>query len=384
MGMIPKEQVPPMLLIDNPAIDKTKLPHLGDTISGTAKTVTIDDIIAAEGERIPNASTSQKQFNVGFVLLTRAGDSPVAAAQAIETLRRAWAGQFAELTQGAGGISNVPASLNVVIDSPADGTTITGPNVTVTGTVINSSGAETGVMVNGIPVTVNRGRFIANHVPLQIGSNTIAIIATDANGLTSTSTRTVTAQPGKYIQLTTNIESGVAPMDISLRLDGSFILNNPTLTTSGPVPVTLVVGASLAEYTVKLTVEGTYTIAASVVGPDGQNYNDTVTITVINRTQLENLLKRKWEGMKAAIIDGTPEVALNYFVSGIQNRYRAIFADPEINIIERLSEIIRFKVFTVKGRAVQAGAIRLESEGEYAYPVNFVKDAYGVWKILGF
>jgi hypothetical protein len=63
MGMIPKEQVPPMLLIDNPAIDKTQLPHLGDTISGTAKTVTIDDIIADEGACVPDAASSQKKFN---------------------------------------------------------------------------------------------------------------------------------------------------------------------------------------------------------------------------------------------------------------------------------------------------------------------------------
>ena len=70
MGMIPKEQVPPMLLVDNAAVDKTQLPQLGATITGTAKTVTIDDIIAAEGARVPAAATSQKKFDLGFVLLT--------------------------------------------------------------------------------------------------------------------------------------------------------------------------------------------------------------------------------------------------------------------------------------------------------------------------
>lgn len=183
MGMIPKEQVPPMLLIDNPAIDYTKLPHLGDTITGTARTVTIDDIIAAEGERIPNSTTSQKKFNVGFVLLSKPGENTTAAAQAIETLRKAWAGRFAELTNGVGGIANVPASLDVVIDSPANGATITGPDVTVSGTIINTTGAETGVVVNGMPATVNGSRFIVNHVPLQLGSNSLSITATDVNGL---------------------------------------------------------------------------------------------------------------------------------------------------------------------------------------------------------
>lgn len=93
MGMIPKEQVPPMLLIDNASIDKTKLPQLGTTITGTAKTVTIDDIIAAEGARIPDAATSPKQFKVGFVLVTRPGNNTTTATAAIETLRSAWAGR---------------------------------------------------------------------------------------------------------------------------------------------------------------------------------------------------------------------------------------------------------------------------------------------------
>ena len=43
MGMIPKEQVPPMLPIDNPAMDPTQLPLLGATVSGTATTVSIDE-----------------------------------------------------------------------------------------------------------------------------------------------------------------------------------------------------------------------------------------------------------------------------------------------------------------------------------------------------
>lgn len=33
MGMIPTEQASPMPLIDNAAIDKTKLPYLADTIT---------------------------------------------------------------------------------------------------------------------------------------------------------------------------------------------------------------------------------------------------------------------------------------------------------------------------------------------------------------
>jgi large repetitive protein len=149
MGMIQKDQVPPMLLIDNPAIDKMKLPELGATITGTARTVTMDQIVAALGERNPDAANSQKQFNVGFVLLTRPGVPVGNAPAAIETLRSTWAGRFAAFTQGKASVANVPAALTLTIDTPADRATITGPDVTVSGTIINTTGAETGVIVNG-------------------------------------------------------------------------------------------------------------------------------------------------------------------------------------------------------------------------------------------
>ena len=53
MGFYDKTQVPPMLLIHNPDIDPARMPETGVTISGTPRYITIDDIIAAEGERIP-------------------------------------------------------------------------------------------------------------------------------------------------------------------------------------------------------------------------------------------------------------------------------------------------------------------------------------------
>lgn len=384
MGMIPKEQVPPMLLIDNPSIDKMQLPQLGATVTGTAKTVTIDDIIAAEGARVPDSTTAQKLFNVGFVLLTRAGDSATAATQAIETLRKAWAGRFAELTQGKGGVSNVAASLEIAVDSPTDGATITGPDVTVNGSVINSTGAETGVVVNGMPATVNGSRFIANHVPLQIGSNTITVAATDASGLTSATAWCVTAQAGNYIRITSNIDSGTGPMDISLRLDGSFNITNPTMTTSGPVPVTLTVGASSSEFTAKLTVEGTYTITASAVGPDGQIYSDTVTITVTPRYLLENLLEAKWEGMKQKISTGDIQGAGTYFPQASREMFLSIFGDTTIDSVSRLNDVSAVKIYTLSDYYAQGGLIRQDEDGEFSYPITFSRDEVGLWRIYNF
>lgn len=384
MGMIPKEQVPPMLLIENPAIDKTKLPYLGDMISGTAKTVTINDIIAAEGARVPNAAASQKQFNVGFVLLTRAGDNATAATQAIETLRKAWAGRFAELTQGKGSVANIPASLELAIESPADGTTITGPDVTVSGTVINTSGEETGVTVNGMPATVNGSRFIVNHVPLTEGNNSITITATDADGLTATTSRSITAQAGNYIRINSNIDSGTGPLNVSLRLDGSFTVTNPTINVQGPVGVAVQQDTQSGTYTATLSIEGIYTVTAGATGPDGQAYIDSVTITVVPRYQLETLLKGKWEGMKAKIAAGDIQSAETYFPSASRQMFQSLFGDVNINGLARLNEVREVEIYSGAGNYAQGGLIRQDDDGVFSYPMTYSKDELGIWRIYNF
>ena len=102
---------------------------------------------------------------------------------------------------------------------------------------------------------------------------------------------------GNYIQLTSNIESGIAPLEVTLIIDGSFSIENSSLNVTCPVQpeITLI---SPDEYTVKFIVEGIYYITASAIGPDGNVYQDIIAITVMNKTQLDNLLKAKWERMK--------------------------------------------------------------------------------------
>lgn len=384
MGMIPKEQVPPMVLIDNPAIDKTLMPSLGASITGTPRTVTIDDIIAAEGERIPNAATSQKKFNVGFVLLTRAGDSTTTATQAIETLRSAWAGRLTEQTNGIGGINGVAPAVSVVIDSPVDGATIVGPDVTVSGTIINTSGAETGVTVNGMPATVTGNRFIVNNVPLQSGENSLVVTATDANGLTASATRNVTSAAGNYIRISSNIESGTGPLEVNLRIDGSFVVTAPVVHVTGPGGTATLMAISETEYMATFISEGTYVVTATATGPDGQTYTDSVTITVMSRYQLETLLKGKWEGINGKIAQNDLEGALQYIRTSARSYHRELFTalgnefpqlsegTPPLEFVYATEDIAKCRVFqqeTVLGESVTVG-----------YPVYFEKED-GIWRL---
>jgi Squalene-hopene cyclase C-terminal domain/CARDB/FlgD Ig-like domain/Prenyltransferase and squalene oxidase repeat len=104
MGMIDKSKVPPTLLIDNPAIDPTKMPEIGDTINGTARYVNVDDIIAVQdqGERVPNAKDSQKQFKVAFIYVVSPGTFKFDDLPGIENVRNAYLTRFSILTDGKG------------------------------------------------------------------------------------------------------------------------------------------------------------------------------------------------------------------------------------------------------------------------------------------
>jgi hypothetical protein len=110
MGMLDRSKVPPMLLIDSPGIDPTRLPEAGMTIPGTARTVTIDDIIAVMGPREPNASTSQKSFKTAFIYITRPGTFSSDSIYQIENIRNGFVTRHSILTDGKSIVEVAPTS----------------------------------------------------------------------------------------------------------------------------------------------------------------------------------------------------------------------------------------------------------------------------------
>jgi hypothetical protein len=120
--------------------------------------------------------------------------------------------------KGPGGTATVSVTVTVIspislqITSPSDGEWITGPDILVQGTLTNATGNETGVTVNGIMATVYGDHFMANHVPLQEGENTLTATATDIDGNTASASNTVYVETtGDYIRITANPVSGISP-----------------------------------------------------------------------------------------------------------------------------------------------------------------------------
>jgi len=75
MGFMPPENVEPWWYVGNqPALEGPYYPPVGSTFSGTRVDLSVDDVIAVEGPRIPAYPDTQRDFRMAFVLLTRQAD----------------------------------------------------------------------------------------------------------------------------------------------------------------------------------------------------------------------------------------------------------------------------------------------------------------------
>jgi hypothetical protein len=132
MGIYDKSKVPSMLLINNPSVDSSQLPQVGVTINGEATWVTVDDIIAAEGARVPDAASAPKSFRTAFIYLALPGTVDMQQVHGIESLRTEWIKRFSILTDGK-------AIMEVTPNLPVDAGVPTNPGTTDPGFTPNPS-----------------------------------------------------------------------------------------------------------------------------------------------------------------------------------------------------------------------------------------------------
>ncbi|MFH0725313.1 MAG: CARDB domain-containing protein [Pseudomonadota bacterium] len=126
-GFIGKTEVPPMLLIDSMDVDPQELPKPDVTIEGLSRYITIDDIVAAEGERIPHAGVSQKSFKIAVIYIARPGTCKREDLYKIKNLVQKWELWFSALTDGRAAVSSVGPLLEDFPENPGGGTPVADP-----------------------------------------------------------------------------------------------------------------------------------------------------------------------------------------------------------------------------------------------------------------
>jgi hypothetical protein len=297
---------------------------------------------------------------------------------------------YAITATGPGGTATANVTVEVSpitisITSPLDGETISRPDTLVEGTITNTTGNETGVTVNGMVAMVYGNQFVANHVPLEEGGNTITVTATDTDGNTITTSITINAlTTGDYIRIAADTESGISPLETTLRIDGSFSFTESSLTYTGPGEVEFLESTS-EEYRVRMTVEGVYYFTAEVTDSQSIAYTDIVAVVVLNQAELDTLLRAKWDGMKAALIAGDVEGATSFHHGVLKDEYESICNLIGSNLpvlVQQMQDIesVYTKGDKAKYRIKQDHTV----EGQtvtITYYIYFCKDGNGLWKI---
>jgi hypothetical protein len=105
MGLIPPGDVPPFYYVDGCA-SREEAPQIGALIQGRRVDVTIDQVIAAEGPRVPAANKAPHSFNMAFIIVSPPGQFPSEEAIAkVDRLRAAWEPYFIQITDGIGTVN---------------------------------------------------------------------------------------------------------------------------------------------------------------------------------------------------------------------------------------------------------------------------------------
>ena len=264
MGLAEASEVPNMFVMRNlRSVDGGGRwgPHTGDK-----EVVSIEQVVAAEGPRVPPASDAQKNFNAAFVYLLEPGRTPDPAAlrlhaEHLDKVIEHWShvtGGRSRVTARVPGVANRSP---VVTGTLADQVVRVGGAVAVdvgrafrdpdgdplTYVATSSARAVASVAVLGSTVTVT---------PASEGTTTVTVTATDAGGSNGTAAQTfaVTVRPAGGHRFTDDpIVPGVTPVravhftEVRVRIDilrreaglAPFRWTDPVL-LAGVTPVRLV------------------------------------------------------------------------------------------------------------------------------------------------
>ena len=275
--------------------------------------------------------------------------------------------------------------MNISITYPAAGTTINRPTTMVKGT-FTSDADEISIKINGMPADIYGNQFVINSLSLVDGDNIIIVNGIDSNGAVGRAEVSVKANTTvPYVTLNANITSGLSPLTsyfmVSTEIPNAVTGYQMDFDGDGVIDYT---GETFENMTFTYTPEGVYYPTVTVTDDQRNMYTDSIAIVVLNKETIDALLKGKWEGMKGALLAGNIETALNYFVEPSKDMYRNVFiqmGNDKIN--SRFSSIFDLRLDILYGKLSECGALRNEDGVVFSYPVTFIKDGDGIWKMMG-
>lgn len=286
----------------------------------------------------------------------------------------------------------VVAVLRVDITDPAPGTVVTTPTIWVRGTV-QSGGREVAITVplppgfdfTSVPGSAEGDTF-AVEVPVNADTTEITVIATDGTGATARDTVAITVQidPGAPSGIFQAFPAGgLAPLVITfeaaLETGGQLGLD---LESDGVIDFE---GPNVDGLPFVYARPGIYVASLRVTSNDGRVLMYQTSVEVYDRAALDTRVQAVWNGFRDALRSGNIEQAVAFIHSAHRAGWHAALAQLAPDVLAGIDSIL------TGIELVQAGAggaeyevVRLEGGQAFSYPVVFVADTDGRWRLWQF
>jgi PKD repeat protein len=143
-------------------------------------------------------------------------------------------------------------------------------------------------------------------------------------------------------------------------------------------------GATFENISHTYATEGIFYPTVTVTDNQGNSYSDTIAIIVLSKTEIDTLLKGKWEGMKGALRAKDIEKALNYIEVERRETHRAKFEALKDKMSAILDTFIEFNFVKFYRYTIEYEIVANENGVKYSYPITFIKGADGIWRFKKF
>lgn len=277
--------------------------------------------------------------------------------------------------------------LDVQITSPLDGSTVNRVQTLVRGTVTTSA-EEAGVVANDQFVAlVGEGRFAAVNVPLAIGTTRLHATAKNPCGHRATSEIVVTTEALQESPIILRGFPLIGLTPLSVSLETSATLGVPIAEFRWDVEGDGIidrVGATLTEVAQTYAQPGVFFPTVTVVAQDGRTFSETTAINVFSLSELDPMLQRRWTGLQAALARGDTEGALRVIAQGAQARYRFNLTLLQSQLTQLATQFPTIRFVQLNEGLAEYEITEFIDGQETRYPVQFVIDEDGLWKVRFF
>ena len=271
--------------------------------------------------------------------------------------------------------------LTLAVTSPADGASINGDRVQVTGTYSGPPG--TAITVNGHTACSSSGIFYANNIPLEPGANTLTVIATMLDGLSITHTRLVTSTAVTPVTVTADTPCGYAPhaVEFSMTNDSGNTIQQIDADYDGDGSMDFTTNDPDAALSYTYAVAGVYQAVFTITDQLSTQYNLSQTIVISDTSGANSVLQGVYNDMLDRLRLQAVDGALNHLTPTMQDKFRSVFQalGPDLpTVVDQLGSLAGGRI----GEDLALyRVVRDENGTQMAYSVYFVRGNDGVWRI---